>query len=183
MLESILAMGGTSTHDLLNKTVNLQPHNNNDYMRFQTELKNSDDIKTDTSVLEVKNADNPINIGEADNSNPAYNAFMDMDSSYHKVIKGMHEMPVFQEFLQERTFGGDAIRTNADAISADMSPAEKTAKLLDEQQHVQDMAIEYKAEMSRWHISTEMFMTKVKILTSVVSQASQGLKTLFRSSG
>ncbi len=185
MLESILSMGGTNTHDLLNKTVNLQPHNDADYMRFQTEMSSADDMKVDNAILEVKDNNQMQVTNDNNQPNAVLNAFMDLDSSYHNVIKGMDQLPDFREKLEAYNIGGgdNTIRTNVDSLGAEGTPMEKTQNLLDKQSAMQSAAMDHNTDMSRWQISTEMFMTKVKVLTSVVSQASQGFKTLFHSSG
>ncbi|MEE4379286.1 MAG: hypothetical protein V2J55_17505 [Candidatus Competibacteraceae bacterium] len=46
-----------------------------------------------------------------------------------------------------------------------------------------EAGLEYSGESTRWYLSTEFWLTKVRILTSAVSQTSQGLTTLFRSGG
>ena len=184
MLESILAMGGTNTQDLLSKTVDLKPQNNNDSMRFQTELQNSDDLKVDNSVLEVKRPDEQFSINGVENKSTAFDAFQGMDNAYHRVIGGMQDIPSMKDHLKAQGIGGDnSIRTNSGALGTDESMAQQTERLITENRAMQNATMDYHTDMSKWSISTQMFMAKVKVLTSMVSQASQGLKTLFRSSG
>lgn len=47
-------------------------------------------------------------------------------------------------------------------------------------QNYYNAATQYNTESTMWYLKAEFWMTKVKVITSAMSQVSQGIKTLFR---
>ncbi|MCK5725547.1 MAG: hypothetical protein KAH22_01835 [Thiotrichaceae bacterium] len=112
----------------------------------------------------------------------ALNPLSKMDASYKDIMQqmnnvvGMDQFPAIQKKAPQV-----GIRSN---VSADKAETEFNLKnLLSEQKAMMEDAQTRMDTMSRWKIKTQMWSTNITILTSVVSQASQGLKTLFRSAG
>ncbi|NJN46843.1 MAG: hypothetical protein HC808_10625 [Candidatus Competibacteraceae bacterium] len=61
--------------------------------------------------------------------------------------------------------------------------SDKLQAIQERNKAIYEAGLEYSSESTRWYLSTEFWLTKVRILTSAVSQTSQGLTTLFRSGG
>jgi len=76
----------------------------------------------------------------------------------------------------------DAVNTSGSEKGAE-SPIEKFEQLNNEAKAYYSAGVEYTRDSTRWFMTTEFWLTKLKILTSAVTQTSTGLKTLFRAGG
>jgi hypothetical protein len=111
---------------------------------------------------------------------------------HSRLDSGTEAMPDFDAYMN-RTIASETHTPPATVhhshVHADETGAaleEFSAKLdaIRERTHTMyEAGIEYSSESTRWYLSTEFWLTKVRILTSAVAQTSQGLTTLFRSGG
>ena len=95
----------------------------------------------------------------------------------------MDQVPDFDKFLEiQKNNRPAAIRTNVEDIKS-TDPATEVKEMLKEQREINKAAGAFSKQISQWHIKTQIWSANIKILTTVVGQASQGFKTLFRSAG
>lgn len=137
----------------------------------------------DTPVLQLKE---PITTDRADFKQMLLNKATEMDQSYHNMMSQFAQMPKFSDALAEvRKSATGAMRTYPDTASSNGVDAAV--------RHIKQSAVEttqimqasstYNQRITQWGINSQLWMTKMNIVTTAVSQVSQGIKTLFRLSG
>lgn len=126
----------------------------------------------------------------------------EIDSDYKNVLGRMVEWPDFNNYLESKgeTLHGMLDDTNIGIthisnIEEQMPESkedftmkqiieesrEKFHASQEKQMAFNSAAIEYNQDSTRWGISTQLWSSKVKLLTAAVSQINTGLKTLFTS--
>lgn len=137
----------------------------------------------DAPVLQVKE---PITTERADFQYMLLNKATEMDQSYHDMMSQFSQIPKFSDALAEvRKSGIGVMRTYPDTASSTGVDAAV--------QHIKQSAMEtvqimqasstHNQMITKWGINSQLWMTKMNIVTTAVSQVSQGIKTLFRLSG
>ena len=175
---------------LSSQAFNQPAANSSDVMRFNMELsdKKSDSIENSPLLQDVKVDSSHIDSdllrmdGVAKDSTVS-SPLNRLDTSYHAIIDQMSKVPEFDKFLDiTQNEKAPAVRTNVQETEA-KDPADEVRKILEETREIYRTAGSYSKDISKWHITTQIWSANIKILTTVVGQASQGFKTLFRSAG
>ncbi len=189
MIEQLISAQGAQAASI--SDISKQPHaaKNDDVMRFNMELteKKSDvseahllqDVKVDSARI-----DSDLLQMDGSDTNPTVsNPLSRLDSSYKAIMNQMNDVPEFDKFLEmQHNDKAPAVRTNVHE-TVEKDPANEVQDMLEETRDLYKTAGGYSKEISKWHIKTQIWSANIKILTTVVSQASQGFKTLFRSAG
>ncbi len=163
----------------------------NDVMRFNIEMSqnnkpnatsNSDllqDVKVDPSRID----NNLLSMKESSSSTTVSDPLARLDSTYRTILDQMNQVPEFDKFLEMRDKDkAPAVRTNV-IETKETDPAAEVKNLIDEMRNARKNVGEFSKDIRKWHITTQIWSANIKILTTVVSQASRGFKTLFRSAG
>jgi len=193
MIEQLISTQGVQTSQLT-EALKQQPieANSTDVMRFNTAL--TDNLKIDAPsqmpasdlLVDIKvdgvRVDSDVVVDRAEKS--ALNPLAEMDASYKSIMQQMNNTPKFDQFLdisQKETT--PTIRSNVSLDAKEVNSEQDVKTMLSETRELYQTAREYSNDISKWHLKTQVWSANIKILTTVVSQASQGFKTLFRSSG
>ena len=170
--------------DVLKEPVEANYH---DVMRFNMELAESkSDQPSGEHLLQDVTID-PARIDEQllqqSSKSGVNNPLSQLDNSYRAIMEQMGKVPEFDKFLEIRQNDkAPAVRTNVQETEP-KDPAEEVRKVLEETKELYKTAGGFSKDISKWHIKAQIWSANIKILTTVVSQASQGFKTLFRSAG
>jgi hypothetical protein len=111
----------------------------------------------------------------------------EVDKDYRVVLNRLADTEGFDKYLEKHaSIATEEVRVH----HSNLEPVQKKSGLtevsdnmqsmLNEQRGLQSAAIDYSRVSMRWHLGTQLWLTKIKMLTSVVAQTSKGLKTLFR---
>ncbi|MFK8067903.1 MAG: hypothetical protein AB8D52_06640 [Gammaproteobacteria bacterium] len=122
----------------------------------------------------------------------------EMDGSYTNIMGHLKDWPNFESYLSRQGVtptqelnNGEGITHisnlgKSDEIGNPESTAETVKNSHDRMEQMQEKhdafqaaGIQYSQDSMRWSMSTEFWLSKVRILTSAVSQVSTGLRTLF----
>lgn len=129
---------------------------------------------------------------------------VEIDSNHNKVINRLNDWPDFSSYLEKRgmSLGAGAMDKNtgithvsnvddiqqlsrSDAPLTNQERLDEVSKKMESTQErqmkYQSAALEYSRDSTVWSANTNFMMTKIKLLTSAVSQVNKGLKTLFTS--
>ncbi len=161
--------------------------NSQDVTRFNMALsEKKSDAVSNTPLLQDNRID-PSRIDDQllkEQTEPTVsNPLSNLDSSYRAIMNQLNDVPEFDKFLEiQQNEKAPAVRTNVQETEA-KDPAAEVKDMLSETRELYKTAGSYSKEISRWHIKTQIWSANIKILTTVVSQASQSFKTLFRSAG
>ncbi len=190
MIEQLISSQGVQDAFVSDALKQQGAANGNDVMRFNMEMaENKSDSATKNHMLQDIKVDtgridnNLLSMTDSTNNSTVSNPIARLDSSYRAIMGQMDNVPQFDKFLEMRQKDkAPAVRTNVHDTK-EISPAEEVKQMLDEMRDVRKTAGAFSKDISRWHIKTQIWSANIKILTTVVSQASQGFKTLFRSAG
>ncbi len=125
----------------------------------------------------------------------------EMDGGYREITGRITQWPSFSSYLERHGISGvggvaerDGHVSNVDDVSMRVTPTlssdpqaqvEELARKLENQHRVNAefyaAGLEYQRDSAAWYLGTEFWLTKVKVLTSAVSQVGRGLRTLFMS--
>lgn len=134
-------------------------------------------------------------------SDKVFNAISELDNDYRSTIGRLQDWPSFGAYLQREGVSMDQQRisssesinhvSNIDEVQTSDTATTAKASLqtgidkLAEYQQTQhafyNAGMDYQYDSTRWFLSAEFWMTKVKVLTSAVSQVSNSVRTLFSS--
>ncbi|CAA6815653.1 MAG: Unknown protein [uncultured Thiotrichaceae bacterium] len=162
---------------------------NLDIQRFDMELRNN--ISTDVmnkidsfSGVDIKAQQEDAFLKIKTESPDKLSPLVNLDNSFKNILGQMNDVPRFDKFLElEEKKNQDQVRTNLDAEKKIEDPKQDMKDLIGEFREVRKISAEFSGEISRWHLKTQIWSANIKVLTTMVGQASQGLKTLFRSAG
>ncbi len=191
MIEQLISSQGVQDA-FISDALKQQPNaaNGNDVMRFNMEMSDKkpntstqshllQDVKIDPARIE----NNLLSMNDSAKNATVSNPLSRLDGTYRAIMGQIDKVPQFDKFLEMREKDkAPAVRTNV-LETKEISPAEEVKNMLDELRHVRTTAGAFSKDISKWHITTQIWSANIKILTTVVSQASQGFKTLFRSAG
>lgn len=189
MIEQLISVQGAQ--DAFISEVSKQPStaSSNDVMRFNMELSGNSssalksdllqDVKVDTARI-----DNDLLImNNSTKDTTVSNPLTRLDGAYRAIMNQMSDVPQFDKFHEIiQKDKAPAVRTNV-LETESPNPAEQVKRMLEEMREVRVTAGLFSKDISKWHMTTQIWSANIKILTTVVSQASQGFKTLFRSAG
>lgn len=188
MIEQLISAQGLQSSRLAETAMEPLAANDKDVMRFNMEmLDDKNNTKIDSHLLQdVRSDDGIISenlLQEKLDTNSVSNPLSKLDSSYRAIMSQMDKVPDFEKFMEiHQNKKPAAIRTNVEDIKS-TDPATEIKELLQEQRDVRKTAGAFSKQISQWHMKTQIWSANIKVLTAVVSQASQGFKTLFRSAG
>lgn len=164
-----------------------------DVMRFEQILRNgvlsTDGDKAggagaslrDVPVLKVRSG------AEGDSVNMSQsllNQVANIDESYKGMLSEFAHMPHFEEYMsQARAVQGDSDTTRSYPEVSGEKDKSAMDSSIDKMKTLMSAALDYQNGLSRWHTNSQMFIAKLNIIGSAVSQVSQGFKTLFRAAG
>lgn len=188
MLEQVAASQIPQGNLGQDKTTLLKP-DNFDIQRFDMELRGN--IKADVENKINNGSSLDVKIGEDDSllrlktTNPdKLSPLVNLDNSFKNILGQMNDIPRFDKFLElNEKKNQDKVRTNLEAEKKVEDPKQDMKDLISELRDVRKTSTEFSGEISRWHLKTQIWSANIKVLTTMVGQASQGLKTLFRSAG
>lgn len=162
---------------------------NLDIQRFDMELRNNISADIDNKInsysgMDVKAQQEDtllkVKVENADKLSP----LMNLDNSFKSILGQMNDVPRFDKFLElEEKKNQNQVRTNLDTEKKIDDPKQDMKDLISEFRDVRKTSAEFSGEISRWHLKTQIWSANIKVLTTMVGQASQGLKALFRSAG
>lgn len=190
MIEQLISVQGVQ--DAFISDVSKQPSaaNGTDVMRFNMELsqENSSSVPKSDLLQDVRvdtaRIDNDLLImNNSTKDSTVSNPLARLDGAYRDIMNQLNDVPQFDKFHEiTQSDKAPAVRTNVLETEAP-NPAEQVKQMLDEMREVRVTAGAFSKDISKWHMTTQIWSANIKILTTVVSQASQGFKTLFRSAG
>ncbi len=190
MIEQLISAQSLQSSRIAESTMQPMAANDNDVMRFNMEMHSSNsnnNTNIESQLLQDVKLDNGFIseqlLQENSSANTISNPISQLDGSYRAIMSQMDNIPDFEKFLEiQQNEKPAAIRTNVDEIK-NTDPAAEVKIMLEEQLEMRKAAGVFSKQISQWHMTTQIWSANMKILTTVVSQASQGFKTLFRSSG
>lgn len=107
-----------------------------------------------------------------------------LDNAFKNILGQMNDIPQFDKFLEiHEKKNQDHVRTNVEVDKNIENPEEDMKSLVQELRDVRKTSAGFSREISHWHLKTQIWSANIKVLTTMVGQASQGMKTLFRSAG
>lgn len=138
----------------------------------------------DAPVLQIKE---PVTSETPDFKHLMLNKASEMDKSYHNMMTQFSNVPTFNDALANVRKAGtpDQMRTYPEAIggsNVDHAVAQIKQSAMDTVQTMQASS-SYNHMITQWGINSQLWMSKMNVITTAVSQVSQGFKTLFRISG
>jgi hypothetical protein len=161
-----------------------------DVMRFENIL-NQETIgqdgvnysQKDIPVLQFKdnNASSSVDFKQA-----ALSTIQNMDSSYQQMLGQFSNMPRFSDYLFNNipSQAANEMRTYPEVGNG--SPQDWEKQLAASTKTTQDYmnaAFDYNGMLTHWSMNAQMWMSKFTLVSSAVTQVSQGFKTLFRAAG
>ena len=155
--------------------------NASDVMKFNMSMS---DAKVDNhSLLDVRAKSDNVFL-QLDTKKVEANPIIQMDEAYRSIMVQMKDSPQFNKFMDVMD-KPDTAKFRSNISSVEKLPDAKVAAtdLLAETRGFYSEARGMAKEISKWQIKTTIWSTNVKFLTSVVSQASSGIKALFHSAG
>ena len=190
----------------VNQLDNLQ-HLDNSGIRQQTlSYQNSLTVDDGTSKqvgISIIVDDSKTKVAETSVTQKLIEGITQVDSDYQSIIGKLNAWPDFDGYLAKRGVSkkeqlepsvGITHISNIDDIqkaSENSTPisnqelleekSNKVEALQKEQQAYYSAGIEYSQDSTLWSMNSTFWLSKIKILTSAVSQVSSGLKTLFMS--
>jgi len=188
MIEQLISAQGLQSSRLAESSMQPMAANDQDVMRFNMEmLDENHNTKIDADLLQDVRSDNGIIseqlLQENSTSNTVSNPLSQLDSTYRAIMSQMDKIPDFNKFMEiQQNEKPAAIRTNVEDIKS-TDPVAEVKEILEQQREINKAAGAFSKQIGQWHIKTQIWSANIKILTTVVSQASQGFKTLFRSAG
>jgi hypothetical protein len=127
----------------------------------------------------------------------------EIDADYQGIMNRLNSWPNFGSYLEKQGVipqnqmnqsAGITHVSNVDALQSTMETSEplsieqvldekqiRMEELQKEQQAYYSAGIEYTQDSTLWSMNSTFWLSKIKILTSAVSEVSQGLRTLFTS--
>lgn len=190
MIEQLISVQGTQDAFISEVSKQPNPVNDNDVMRFNMELSEGSsssasnshllqDVRVDTARID----NDLLTMSSSEKDSTVSNPLTRLDSAYRDIMSQLNDVPQFDKFYEiTQNDKAPAVRTNVVETEA-LDPKEQVQKMLEEMREVRVTAGEFSKDISKWHMTTQIWSANIKILTTVVSQASQGFKTLFRSAG
>lgn len=196
MIEQLISAQGLQASRLVESSMEPLAANDKEVMRFNMEMRDSisdsvnnsiSSTKTEGHLLQDVKSDSGIIseqlLQENTNANSVSNPLSKLDSSYRAIMSQMDQIPDFEKFMEiQQNEKPAAIRTNVEDIKS-TDPAAEVKELLEQQREMRKVAGDFSKQIGQWHLKTQIWSANIKILTTVVGQASQGFKTLFRSAG
>lgn len=187
MIEQLISTQSINSPKLAEVSAPLSA-NANDVTRFNMELSNhnADGMKTQSHLLQdvsldSSKIDNHLLQEKVVAKTP--NPLIQLDRSYKNVMSELTDFSQFEKFMDiNKNKKKSAIRTNIEEVKIS-DPAEEVKVLLDKQSEMISASRKFGKIMSQWRIKTNIWTANISILTTLVGQASQGFKTLFRSAG
>lgn len=178
----------------------LQKHNTADAAYFERLMKQSSN-QAESLGLNIIQAGGELEGGKA--TNQIFEMLSSLDGDYRQTVERLQNWPSFDHYLEREGVNGrrgsndniDQIkghRSNIDTMSlVETSESSKEGSLdtgiteLDriqkQQQGYFNAGMDYQYDSTKWFLSAEFWMTKVKLMTSAVSQVSHSVRTLFTS--
>lgn len=162
---------------------------NLDIQRFDMELKNNvfNDVEnkiSNHSSLDVKAQQEASFLKVKTESHDKLSPLANLDNSFKSILGQMNDIPRFDKFLELKEKNNqDQVRTNLETEKSVEDPKQDMKDLIGELRDVRKTSAGFTREISQWHLKTQIWSANIKVLTTMVGQASQGLKTLFRSAG
>ncbi|MGV6817624.1 MAG: hypothetical protein ACWA44_10215 [Thiotrichales bacterium] len=178
----------------------LQKHNTADAAYFERLMEQS---SNQAERLGLNNNQAGIDLGEGKATNQIFEMLSSLDGDYRQTVERLQNWPSFDHYLEREGVNGrhgssdniDQIkghRSNIDTMSlVETSESSKEGSLdtgiteLDriqkQQQGYFNAGMDYQYDSTKWFLSAEFWMTKVKLMTSAVSQVSNSVRTLFTS--
>lgn len=155
--------------------------NTSDVMKFNMSMSNP---KIEShSLLDVR-AKSDAGFLQLNEKKVETNPIVQMDEAYRSIMVQMKDSPKFNKFMDVmETPDAPKFRSNISAVEDSPDMKVEAKNLLAETRDFYSEARGMGKEISKWQIKTTIWSTNVKFLTSVVSQASSGIKALFHSAG
>ena len=155
----------------------------------------SDDVLQLGGIGEVSPA------GDSRLAQDLMSSLSEMDGGYRQITERITDWPSFSSYLDSHGVGANSATadqdghvSNIDEVIAKQIPEttedlgtqvnQAYKKLEAHQRSAHEFyaaGLEYQQDSATWFLGTEFWLTKVKVLTSAVTQVSTGLKTLFMS--
>lgn len=157
----------------------------NDVKRFDDILKygSTDTVNPsavdNTSILQLQKADTTAS---GDFKSLLINKAADMDSAYHNLLTRFDNMPRYTDYLAQNSGMNADMRTYPN-VSTKKDYPQLLQESVNQTQATLSASSDYQRMLTRWGISMNMWSSKMTIVTTAVSQVSQGFKTLFRAAG
>lgn len=175
-----------------------------DITRFQGAMSGVDEgvqSLNSNNMLVLGDSQSLVSVNQSGVIDSVLSGVSQMDGGYRDITARVAEWPSFSSYLDQRGVSGVGVIgedsghiSNIDDIlmqklpDTAVDPQERVTEAFNRIEHEQHMqkefyaaGIEYQKDSAMWFLGAEFWLTKVKVLTSAVSQVSNGLKTLFMS--
>lgn len=191
MIEQLASLSNTQGALQSDATMQVSTADKGDVTRFNMELsertENKDNVELSHLLQDVKTDDSKISndlLNPKVNTDHITNPLLYMDQSFKDIMSQMNDVPRFDKFMEMREVENKkAVRSNIESNESVNDPEAEVNKMISETKDLYSAAGEFSKDISKWHIKTQIWSASLKVMTTVVSQASQGFKTLFRSAG
>jgi len=167
-----------------------------DVMRFESILnQGADSGSTNFQVAGASSAhDTPIlqltGVGNQEASSikeSVMGQVAQIDQSYHSMLNQLGNMPKFNDYLSSvsPSVAHTEMRTYPDVSGAGNGKGlmDQMSSMLQKNQSITQASLDYEGMLSHWSMNSQMWMTKINVISSAVTQVAQGFKTLFRAAG
>lgn len=155
----------------------------------------------DASGIELEGGMFPNEYGE-DLSQRLFNGISDFDQEYQATMDKLQNYPSYKGYLEQAGIGPTSQMQNESSGHVSNIPETSAVESVEKEDNVAAMleksvntfeenlsrqsgyytsALTYQQESTQWFLSTQFWASKVKVLTSAVSQLTNNVRTLFTS--
>lgn len=170
-----------------NKPQQLPTPPNQDIARFETILNTGslsvdrlDSSLQDVPILKTT----PVVEPEASNlTESLIGKVAEVDYSYKNMLSQFAHMPKFSEYVTELETIENTDQMRSYPEVAEVRKGDVHQQQLDKIQAHMGATSEYQGMLTHWSINSQMFLSKIQIVSAAVRHVSEGFKTLFRAAG
>lgn len=150
----------------------------------QMEAGNNDFLSSSTQDSLVLRIEKQVTSESFDFKDLMIQKIATMDEEHHHIMSQMRSMPSISDALQglSQSRVNEQIRTYPD-VSADQGIDATIKQIKNSAKETVDalqVSSDHQHAMTKWGINSQLWMSKMSIVTAVVGQVSQGFKTLFQ---
>lgn len=159
-----------------------------DSTRFQDLLTNiGQGSQIDSPSMRDQPVLQKVNPTQAENTQNFSDAFVErvtgMDKSYHSIMEQLKNRPQLASYMDELSSSNTNNLRTYPSVSSNDSQATQLKDMIDGMRNGNMAMLNYERDVNTWTMNFQMWSSGVELASSIVSQLSRGLQTLFRASG